>query len=176
MWMDRIDCILPTLMHADYGRLGTMHRGLANASIHLTFDTAYQYLIDSRPEVVCRSWSKMKEIAKEYSYTMLAGVCCECLSHFDDNDTDTDTANGSLPVIVENGSNLNCSQVIDENAIGFLCDDQLTFPEKIRHPNPSYLFSFGGSGSTVIRLLMEYITNVWTGSIYNDKKLFNYGF
>ena len=65
---------------------------------------------------------------------------------------------------------------INEDDIGFLCDHNLSYPKQIRHPHPSYLFSFGGSGNTLTRLMLEYVTNIWTGSIYGDIHLFYDGF
>ena len=65
---------------------------------------------------------------------------------------------------------------INEDDIGFLCDHNLSYPKQIRHPHPSYLFSFGGSGNTLTRLMLEYVNNIWTGSIYGDIHLFYDGF
>ena len=41
---------------------------------------------------------------------------------------------------------------------------------------PPLLLSYGGSGNTLTRLIIEYITNVWTGSVYNDSTLKKGGF
>eukprot|EP01083_Nonionella_stella_P104765 300675_1 len=40
---------------------------------------------------------------------------------------------------------------------------------KFRHKHPPLLISFGGSGNTFVRLLIEYITKIYTGSIYRDE-------
>ena len=65
---------------------------------------------------------------------------------------------------------------LNESDFGFLCDHNLSYPEQIRHPHPSFLFSFGGSGNTLTRLMLEYVTNIWTGTIYADPLLFRDGF
>eukprot|EP01083_Nonionella_stella_P117639 350822_1 len=36
----------------------------------------------------------------------------------------------------------------------------------LQHAVPPYLISFGGSGNTFIRLLIEYITKIYTGTVY----------
>ena len=46
----------------------------------------------------------------------------------------------------------------------------------LRHPHPSYLFSYGGSGNTVTRIILEHVTNIWTASNFNDKELKKIGF
>ena len=46
-----------------------------------------------------------------------------------------------------------------------------------RHKYPPYLISYPGSGNTFTRILIEYITNIYTGSVFNDYVLINeYGF
>merc|ERR1719203_1405506 len=62
---DRIHCIFPELLRSDYGRLGAMHRAAANVSVHLTFDVAYQWLVDHRPDVLCRAWSTIELFARQ---------------------------------------------------------------------------------------------------------------
>merc|ERR1711879_929703 len=66
-------------MRTDTGRFGTMHRKPANASIHLTFDTAYQYLVDNHTEMLCEAWDHIRDVAVVYSYQMLWGLDCELL-------------------------------------------------------------------------------------------------
>ncbi len=39
----------------------------------------------------------------------------------------------------------------------------------LQHISPPLLISFGGSGNTFTRLLIEYITKIYTGSIYNGE-------
>ena len=46
---------------------------------------------------------------------------------------------------------------------------------KLRHKTPPLLISFGGSGNTFIRVLIEYVTKIYTGSIYNHEFI-NQGF
>ena len=41
---------------------------------------------------------------------------------------------------------------------------------------PPLLLSYAGSGNTLTRLIIEYITNIWTGSVYNDSTLTEIGF
>jgi len=73
---DRMECAVGSLMRADYGRLGRMHRKAANESVHLTFDVAYQFLREQHPEVLCTAWNHIKEVAVRYSYRMLPGMDC----------------------------------------------------------------------------------------------------
>jgi len=76
---ERMQCIFGQfgLMWNDIGRFGTMHRKPANASIHLTFDVAYQYLIEEHLEVLCKAWQQIEEIAAMYSYEMLYDLDCQ---------------------------------------------------------------------------------------------------
>ena len=60
--------------------------------------------------------------------------------------------------------------------IEFLKQSQMKTTTDFRHQYPIYLFSYGGSGNTMTRLLLEYTTNIWTGSVYNDKDLIHAGF
>ena len=39
----------------------------------------------------------------------------------------------------------------------------------LRHDFPPYLISYGGSGNTYTRLLIEYTTKIWTGSMYHGE-------
>lgn len=68
-----------------------------------------------------------------------------------------------------------CDSFMDEQNIGFLNDFNLFFPDHVRHPNAAYLFSYGGSGNTITRIVLEYITHIWTGSVFNDQTLYNIG-
>eukprot|EP01083_Nonionella_stella_P029064 80084_1 len=45
----------------------------------------------------------------------------------------------------------------------------------LRHKHPPLLISFGGSGNTFVRLLIEYMTKIYTGSIYK-REFYGKGF
>ncbi|ETO12593.1 hypothetical protein RFI_24781 [Reticulomyxa filosa] len=45
----------------------------------------------------------------------------------------------------------------------------------LRHIIPPFLVSFGGSGNTITRLLLEFVFGYYTGSVYNDLILKNAG-
>eukprot|EP01083_Nonionella_stella_P246850 856538_1 len=53
---------------------------------------------------------------------------------------------------------------------------EMEVKEKLRFAYPTYLFSYGGSGNTLTRLLIEEITDIWTGSPYHDAQLYQLGF
>ena len=69
-----------------------------------------------------------------------------------------------------------CYALVNDSNIKFLKDSNLNKERDLRHQYPLYLFSFGGSGNTMTRTLLEYTTNIWTGSIYGDQGLFKFGF
>lgn len=69
-----------------------------------------------------------------------------------------------------------CHSIVNDDNIGFRNRGMLSYPDQIRHPHPSYLFSYGGSGNTFTRLLMESVTNIWTGSTVGDPILKAEGF
>ena len=71
---------------------------------------------------------------------------------------------------------VNCTQIVNDNNIKFLSESNINAPKDLRHQYPLFLFSYGGSGNTVTRLLLEYITNIWTGSISFDPFLIKNGF
>ena len=71
------------------------------------------------------------------------------------------------------GQKKNCYTLINDDNIRFLDEQSKT---ALRHSYPLFLFSYGGSGNTMTRLLLEYITNIWTGSIYRDPSLLKHGF
>lgn len=78
--------------------------------------------------------------------------------------------------------NTNTPSNIDENAIRAKCKDSYGVrsflhqkPEKAETIVPPLLYSLPGSGNTWSRLLIEYATGIFSGSIYNDialKKIF----
>ena len=74
--MQRMNCIFPTLMLADYGRLGTFHRKKVNETKELTITRAYQYLIKNHESLICNAWDRMKTYAERYGYKNLDGVEC----------------------------------------------------------------------------------------------------
>lgn len=47
---------------------------------------------------------------------------------------------------------------------------------KLRHKWPPYLISYGGSGNSYIRLMIEYTTDIYTGAIYNEPEYEKLGF
>lgn len=66
-----------------------------------------------------------------------------------------------------------CTAIVGDDYIDFIQDENKWI---LRHEYPLYLFSYGGSGNTVTRLLLEYTTNIWTGSIYHQRGLTHQGF
>eukprot|EP01084_Bolivina_argentea_P186013 320689_1 len=70
--------------------------------------------------------------------------------------------------INNNGAN-NCHNLINASNIRFKSD--LSAGSIWKHPYPPYLASFPGSGNSYLRLLIEYITNIYSGSIYDDHTL-----
>ena len=61
--------------------------------------------------------------------------------------------------------------MINDKHIKFINRSQSYQNGLLRHSYPLFLFSYGGGGNTMTRLLLEYITNVWTGSIFMDLTL-----
>jgi len=71
-----------------------------------------------------------------------------------------------------NGTFLNIEIVLD----GHSSEKQtvvLPVPKFSASCKPTALASYPGSGSTIVRLLIEMATGVWTGSIYRDLSLYN---
>eukprot|EP01083_Nonionella_stella_P122044 366923_1 len=73
-----------------------------------------------------------------------------------------------------------CTMIIDDASIQFMKGTNMTSMYttnvQLNHPYPIYLYSYGGSGNTLTRLLLEYITNIYTGSRYYDPDLLHTGF
>ena len=67
-----------------------------------------------------------------------------------------------------------CISLIESDPIHFIATQERQ-SNKFRYKYPSYLASFGGSGNTLTRLIIEHITAIWTGSIYRDSLLLQFG-
>ena len=67
-----------------------------------------------------------------------------------------------------------CKSIFEMSENHFLTPPELK--QKLRFKYPTYLFSHGGSGNTLTRLIIEEITSIWTGSPYHDRELLAIGF
>eukprot|EP01083_Nonionella_stella_P159861 521948_1 len=61
-----------------------------------------------------------------------------------------------------------CISLTNESAMHFVSEYELE--NNMRFEYPTYLFSYGGSGNTLTRLVIETLTNIYTGGMYHDQK------
>eukprot|EP01083_Nonionella_stella_P192759 712323_1 len=73
-----------------------------------------------------------------------------------------------LPVITAYMTNNICNSILnDSQHIHFLTQPEMN--KNFKYKYPTFLFSVPGAGNTFVRLILEYLTNIWTGSIYGDQ-------
>eukprot|EP01084_Bolivina_argentea_P108618 194121_1 len=81
-----------------------------------------------------------------------------------------DSNNRTIEWYQNNESNIShCSTMVESTNMHFLRTNETE--QKFLYEYPSYLFSHPGSGNTFTRILIEYITEIWSGSVYNDSQL-----
>ena len=84
------------------------------------------------------------------------------------------TENKEEEIYVVNVSKCMAKEKQMEHSIHLLNETEANL--KLSFKYPTFLTSHGGSGNTLTRLLIEEITNIYTGSLYMDKKLQHRGF
>lgn len=72
----KMECIFYVLIKAEYERFGLIHRKKADPLLHVTFESAYQYLIDNHLNMLCNLWNIIKERVIVYGYDRLDGMEC----------------------------------------------------------------------------------------------------
>ena len=89
-------------------------------------------------------------------------------SHSHENDISSSPSLEYCSTIINNNANtaphfLN-SSLPTSSSLNINSERQL----KLRHKWPPYLISVGGSGNSYIRLMIEYVTQIYTGAIYDE--------
>ena len=67
-----------------------------------------------------------------------------------------------------------CTQSMNDSLLHFTDTDERK--QKFRFKSPTWLMSYGGSGNTLTRVIIEYITSIWSGSTKGDDGLARLGF
>ena len=66
-----------------------------------------------------------------------------------------------------------CTMLMNDSLLHFMDKDERK--QKFRFKWPTWLLSYGGSGNTLTRVIREYITSIWSGSISGDGALVQMG-
>eukprot|EP01083_Nonionella_stella_P152031 486762_1 len=77
---------------------------------------------------------------------------------------------------VDNTHSIDCYSIVNEENIRFLDESTIHKYKDLKHNGSVYLASYSGSGNTMTRVLLEYTTNIWTGSIFGGPSYRKAGF